>query len=875
MTSMKKYILVPLGFALIALAFGASGALAQHHVEDPSQASGIHPTFPLLDAGGLNVLTSGRAISTAQTCGQCHDTEYIGAHSFHSNLSPAEYAAGNPLGAPGSITEWNPLTYRYQSRAGDDRPDLGAAEWLRLYGERFVGGGTATPEVDCFVCHLEKPNIEARVAAIRSGKFIDASTATLVGRGLVEASAAGWTWNAAAFTPDGEVQPGVFTIQDPTNENCAQCHGLVHPDGQAPLTYTGCELDNPLTATTGQIIASQKISESGMNVAGKAALVEPFDIHAARQLQCTDCHFSPNNPSAVTLQEGSPSALSYDPRRLELGEYLTQPDHNLAHGQSPAPGAAVQPRCDSCHDAEKAHGSWLPAVESHMAALACETCHIPQLYAPAIESYDWTVISPDGKPRSTCRGVAGAPEELTSLVAGYSPTLLNRNGQGGDLKIAPYNLITSYYWAYDAPEGTRPVRIVDLQAAYFEGGKYRAEIVSAFDANANGRLEEGELLIDSQSKSDAVAARLSALGLQNPRIEGTVQPYAINHDVVEGRYALNECKICHGSTSRPSQPTRLSGYAPGGVAPHFDPDAGVAASGQIVRDSGGALYYQPATAKDGLYIFGASRIDWIDWLGGSLFLGTVLGIGGHGTLRYLANRKHPRVKIRTGKIYMYEAYERFWHWLQAIGIVILLLTGLVIHRPSLAGFLSYRHVVAVHNILAALLILNAALSLFYHLTTGQIRQYLPRPYGFFEDAIVQAKYYMQGIFRNDAHPFAKTPEDKLNPLQRITYFGILNVLLPLQGLTGILMWVGQKWPELAGLAGGLPFLAPFHTLTAWLFAAFILGHVYLTTTGTTPLEATRGMITGWERIEAHDRHADQSRKSPHDPSHPAPSRAAD
>jgi thiosulfate reductase cytochrome b subunit len=47
-------------------------------------------------------------------------------------------------------------------------------------------------------------------------------------------------------------------------------------------------------------------------------------------------------------------------------------------------------------------------------------------------------------------------------------------------------------------------------------------------------------------------------------------------------------------------------------------------------------------------------------------------------------------------------------------------------------------------------------------------------------------------------------------------------------------------------------LAPFHALLAWLFAAFIVGHVYLTTTGATPLEGIRAMVTGFEEVEAHD-----------------------
>jgi len=53
----------------------------------------------------------------------------------------------------------------------------------------------------------------------------------------------------------------------------------------------------------------------------------------------------------------------------------------------------------------------------------------------------------------------------------------------------------------------------------------------------------------------------------------------------------------------------------------------------------------------------------------------------------------------------------------------------------------------------------------------------------------------------------------------------------------------------AAALGGLPLLAPFHSLVAWLFASFIVMHVYLTTTGATPLEAIRGMVTGYEEVE--------------------------
>ena len=558
-----------------------------------------------------------------------------------------------------------------------------------------------------------------------------------------------------------------------------------------------------------------------------------------------------------------PEHLLYDPRTLEINEYLEKPDHNFARGQSAQYNVAPElkgtmRRCESCHDAGKGHSDWLPYIDTHMAVVACETCHIPQMYAPAIQSYDWTVLTLDKQPVKSYRGVEGDPSAVTSLVTGYEPVLLNRTDIDGQQLLAPYNLITTYYWVYDDANGNkRPVRLLDLEAAYFESGKYASDILSAFDVNSNGVLGSDELLIDSSAKEELVRSKLAALGLNNPRIEGLTQPYSINHNVTRGENAVNECKACHNDESRVSQPLKLANYAPNGVTPMFDTANNVDASGEIVKDDNGAVYYNPIPANDKMYVFGSSRVSWIDWLGALMFAGTLVGVTGHGTLRYLSTRKRAQVSKRTERIFMYQAYERFWHWLQTVAIVILLFTGLIIHRPDIFGMFSFDGMVTIHNVIAAVLAINAILALFYHISTENIRRYIPHPHGFFDDTFKQLVYYTKGIFEGGRHPFEKTPGKRLNPLQQATYFMILHVLMPLQGLTGILMWGVQKWPNAAGLFGGLPFLAPFHSLVAWTFASFIVAHVYLTTTGATPLEAMRGMIIGYEEVEVHE-HAEET-----------------
>ena len=856
-------------------------ALARGQASPAELTSPLHPNFALLDKNGVNVLESAAPLSTVQTCGQCHDTDFIAKHSFHTDLGYSDQAAPGQVSggrswdtSPGLYGKWDPLTYRYLSPAGDERVDLDTATWVVSNANRLVGGGPADMaglEMDCFVCHLTRPDHAARISVIENGHPEWASTASLAQTGIVTAFGYGYIWNQNAFTSLGELDSPYITLQDPSNDNCAQCHGIVQTDPEQLVTLTGCSLDAWQTATTGQVFSGQRISLSGVNLNDKESINHSWDIHAERGLQCTDCHFSLNNPAySQTDDESRPAHLQFDPRRLEIGEYLQKPDHNFARGQSAQYTIAPElkgtmRRCDSCHDASL-HADWLPYVDRHMQELACESCHIPQLSATAVQSYDWTVLKADGQPSVECRGVEAvnggddANGSLSDLVSGFQPVLLQRRNIDGDLLLAPYNLVSAWYWVYETAAGTRPVLLEDLQSAWLSGQGYAEEIIKLFDADGDGVLSQTELRLDTPEKEALIATRLQALGLQEPHIQGDIQPYSINHDVVTGDAAINDCQTCHTTDSRLAAPILLSQDLPGRVMPEFVQDSNVQVSdGLYLQDDG--LYYRPDTADQNQYVFGHNRVTWIDIFGILFFLGVLAAVGIHGWLRfYQSLRQRKATSRRPGasdpsaiqKVYMYHIYERFWHWLQTFTIIFLLFTGLVIHRPDLLGFLSFRYMVTLHNVLAAILVINAALSLFYHLASGEIQQYIPRPYGFFDQAIIQAKYYLAGIFKGSTHPFEKTPNRKLNPLQQVTYFGILNVLLPLQIITGALMWGVQRWPEAAGLFGGLPFLAPFHSLVAWTFGAFIIGHVYLTTTvGSEPLAGIKAMVMGYEDVETH------------------------
>lgn len=899
-TLLRLRLVLALSVLVSLLALNDASVKARPADQPPPPVSPLHPTFPLLDDQGTSVLASGQPISTERTCGACHDTAFIQSHSYHATLgqdrlsTPGAIAGGRAWDtSPGAFGRWDPLRYRTLSAPGDPLLDMGVADWVATFGDRHVGGGPAlrsrdgrlltdlkpdganpetarldpttgkpTPwdwrasggvEMDCFLCHTPNPNNEARIAALNKGQFRWANTATLLGSGLVTAEVDSYRWNPAAFDADGHVKREFITLQAPTNANCGQCHGLVHTDSQSPVSLTAPTTPPWNTLTTGQIIAGQQVSASGLNLTNKAEQTRPWDIHAARQVECVDCHFSLNNP--VYYQERAatrPDHLAFDPRRLSLGEYLQRPSHDFA--KAPSAQHALAPeladsmrRCEGCHDAASTH-DWLPYTERHLETLACETCHVPQLYAPALQAIDWTVLTADRQPRREYRGVSGDPQSAASLVEGFRPALLFRKDADGQERLAPHNLITAWYWVYDDPP--RPVRLLDLQAAWFDGQRYAPDVLAALDTNHDGTLSETELVLDTPARQAVIAARLARQGLKNPRISGDVQPYTVSHDVAGGKWATRSCVTCHGPASRLAEPFDLASAGPGGVTPTLLAGLNISLAGSVTRDSQGRLRYQENLAQSGLYVFGHSSVSWVDWLGVTLLLGVTLGVVSHGGLRVYASLRQPRHTPQLRRVYMYTVYERLWHWLQTFAILGLIFTGLIIHKPAMFGLFAFNSVVQVHNVLALIVIVDAGLSLFYHLASGEVRQFIPQPRGLPRQALAQTRYYLSGIFKDEPHPFEKTPQRKLNPLQQITYFGLLNVLLPAQIITGALIWGAQRWPATAEQLGGLTFLAPVHALVAWLLTAFVVLHVYLTTTGHTPLTSLQAMMMGWDEVEA-------------------------
>lgn len=198
------------------------------------------------------------------------------------------------------------------------------------------------------------------------------------------------------------------------------------------------------------------------------------------------------------------------------------------------------------------------------------------------------------------------------------------------------------------------------------------------------------------------------------------------------------------------------------------------------------------------------------------------------------------------RVYIYRGFERFWHWSQALLIFFLALTGFEVH-DSLHLF-GYEKAVHYHRVASWMLLVLIAFSIFWHFTTGEWRQYIPS----FSKLSAQVRYYTVGMFKGEPHPTHKTARNKLNALQAITYLGFKLVMAPLIVVTGLLyMFHRNIDANDMVIISGLPLsvVAFLHTLGAYLILMFAIIHVYMTTTGTTPVSNFKAMITGYEELE--------------------------
>jgi thiosulfate reductase cytochrome b subunit len=206
----------------------------------------------------------------------------------------------------------------------------------------------------------------------------------------------------------------------------------------------------------------------------------------------------------------------------------------------------------------------------------------------------------------------------------------------------------------------------------------------------------------------------------------------------------------------------------------------------------------------------------------------------------------------THRIYLHPLPVRIWHWTNAATCVMLLLTGVQLRYVGLIDVVSFRTAVIMHNYLGFLLIANFFLWLGYYLSSPRIRTWHTElnPVKYFQGALSQTLYYTWGIFKRATPPFRPSIYHKFNPLQAMTYQIIMFVVLPIQAVTGLMLWNLFGFSRAVAFVGGVRVVDTVHVLIFIFFVFFIPAHFYLGTMGRRPTSHFKEMYTGYEEEEA-------------------------
>lgn len=207
------------------------------------------------------------------------------------------------------------------------------------------------------------------------------------------------------------------------------------------------------------------------------------------------------------------------------------------------------------------------------------------------------------------------------------------------------------------------------------------------------------------------------------------------------------------------------------------------------------------------------------------------------------------------RIYVHPLPVRIWHWINAFGFVALIATGIQIRYLDWVGLMSFKTAVNLHNWIGFVLFGNFFVWFLFYLFSDKIKVYHPElnPVQHFRGSFRQLQYYGYGIFRGDPNPHHVSAYRKFNPLQSMAYQIVMILLVPLQFVTGVLLWDLKRFSGAVELLGGVRVVDTMHVLLFIFFTAFIFIHAYLTTLGPTPMAHSKAMFTGYEEVEEQPR----------------------
>ena len=219
-------------------------------------------------------------------------------------------------------------------------------------------------------------------------------------------------------------------------------------------------------------------------------------------------------------------------------------------------------------------------------------------------------------------------------------------------------------------------------------------------------------------------------------------------------------------------------------------------------------------------------------------------------------------------VYRHGIATRIWHWVNALAIIILLMSGLGIFNAhprlywghygswpdpawlelerfpgwiTIPSYFSLADSRIWHLFFALVLAFSLTAYLIWSLLSGHIRRDLH---------IGLAGWHPRAIWASIRHHtalhFVGRAERDYNLVQRISYIGVIFIAIPLVIFSGMAMSPGldASLPWLVDMFGGRQSARSVHFIVAGALSVFFVVHMVMLLLAN-PLQLMRGMVTGW------------------------------
>ncbi len=515
---------------------------------------------------------------------------------------------------------------------------------------------------------------------------------------------------------------------------------------------------------------------------GESRFIDPTlfsaSVHGKIGFTCTWCH---EGITSINPVKKIPHRVGAEPKCPECHQKQNQAYSKSRHAQvskkicyschnphhsipfRQMSGHDRQKICLKCHESAGTH-KWLPQKELHFNYLECTSCH-----------------------------------DLNAEI-GMVVYIVDRNDPMPD-QMLDYGRLTPFI------------------------GSRKKGLIETLDLDNNGML--------SQLEISSFMKKLKENGIPGASLQVRMLVLKPAHSFTNRGEETRDCSLCHSRNAKFYSKIFLEIPEKDGelrTVPIERQILALRGEGSFIRNFYllGESKIRADDLKDLLTQVRRIGFKWLDIMGVFLIIIVLVAIGLHAMLMFFTR------KLRT-KLRFFEKAEprpiaiRIWHWVHGFFVITLILTGIQLRLPDvLPIFATFLNAVNLHNLSGAIVIVDYIFWLCYHLWRRDFKKrFLILPRDLVENTAEILHYYGYLIFVGEGYRRGLLHGSDFDPLEKALFLTIMLFFVPIQILTGAMLYDLYTMMPVINFLGGVRVLDAAHLLTAYLLGACMIFHTYL------------------------------------------------